>query len=83
MNTVGLGGVDIALADVLADDRTVLGLHQAVVVGVAGAAFGLLDHQLVQQLGDGLVDELAAVVGMKAVNDERKLGQHGLSAGSK
>jgi len=35
-----------------------------------------LDHELIEQLSHSLVDELAAVVGMEAANDERKLGQH-------
>jgi hypothetical protein len=45
--------------------------------GVPRTTFGLLNHELVQQLGHGLVDKLAAVIGMKTVNDEGKLGQHG------
>ena len=32
------------------------------------AGFGLFDQQLVEQLGDGAVDELAAVVGVKALD---------------
>ena len=31
-----------------------------------GATLGLLDEQLIQQTGHGLVDELAAVIGVKA-----------------
>jgi len=40
-------------------------------------SFKRLDHEFIQQLGNGLVDELAAVVGVKAANHEGKLSQHG------
>lgn len=50
-----MASVDVAVADVLADDGVVLGLYQTVVVGVAGLAFGLLDAQLVEQAGHGLL----------------------------
>jgi hypothetical protein len=43
---------------------------------MSGTAFGLFDHQLVQQSGYGLIDKLTAIVGVKAVNDKGKLGQH-------
>jgi hypothetical protein len=52
---------------VLAHDGSVFGLHQAVVSALAGAAFGLLDEQFFQQLGDGLVDEFRAVVGVEGI----------------
>ena len=45
-----------------------------------GRGFGLLDQQLVQQSGDLVVDELAAVIGMKTENAERKLFQHAPAA---
>src|SRR5438874_355276 len=50
----------------------------SVVVAVPRPALGLLDQQLAQQLRDRGVDELAAVIGMKAANVERKLFQNGL-----
>ena len=73
---VGASGIDVAVAEVLADDGAVLGLHQAVVVGVSGPALGLADAQLVEQAGHGLVEELAAVVGVKALDAEGELAQH-------
>ena len=68
---------DVRVSHVLAHHRSVLRLHQAIVVGVPRPRFGLLDQQLVEQLGHRMVDELAAVVGMKTPNAERKLLQHG------
>jgi hypothetical protein len=40
----------------LADDGCVLGFDQAVVAGLQGPAFGLLDQELVEQLRDRGVD---------------------------
>jgi len=40
------------------------------------ARLGLFDHKLVQKPLYGVVDELAAVVGMKATNTEGKLHEH-------
>jgi hypothetical protein len=45
---VGMAGIDVAIADVFADDSAVLGLHQAVVAALPGTAFGLFDQQLVE-----------------------------------
>ena len=63
---------DMAVAHVLANHRSVFGLHQTVVIAVPRSRFGLLDQQLVQQFGHGVIDELAAVVGMKTANHERE-----------
>jgi hypothetical protein len=48
-------------------------LHQAVVAALAGATFGLLDEQSVQQLGNGFVDELASVLGVDVEDDKGEL----------
>src|SRR5713226_10620167 len=77
LDALGVGGRDMAPAHVFADDGSVLGFRQPIVVAMPGATFGLLDHQLVQQLGYGVVDELAAVIGVKAVQDKGKLSQQG------
>ena len=61
----GVGWCNVPPADVFAHDGRVFGLHQAVVAGAAGTAFGLLDQQLAEQFGDDLVDELASVVGVE------------------
>ena len=61
VDALGVARVDVAVADVLADDGAVFALHQAVVATLSGTAFSLLDEQLVEQRGDGSVDELAAV----------------------
>jgi hypothetical protein len=61
---------------VFANDRAVLGLHQAIVAALPRPALGLFDAQFFKQLGDGLVDKLVAVVGLEAQNAKRKLTQH-------
>ena len=81
LHALGVGGGDVAVAHVFADDGAVLGFDQSVIVAVAGTAFGLFDQQLVQQTGDDPVDELAAVVGMETENAERKLPDHGAEHG--
>src|SRR5215469_313421 len=74
--------VDVAIPDVLANHGSVLGLDQTIIVAVPGTTFGLPNQQFVQQTSDGGVNELAAVVGVKAENAKRKLlqqsGQHRL-----
>ena len=75
---VGVAGLDVAVADVFADHRAVLGLHQPVVAALPGTAFGLLDQQLVEQLGDRAVDEFRAVVRVEALDAKWKLAHHRL-----
>ena len=81
VDAVSVAGIDVAVADVFTNHRAVLGLYQAVVAALPGPAFGLFDQQLVEQLGDGAIDELAAVVGVKAQDAKWKLAQHGLKHG--
>lgn len=45
---VGATGIDVTVADVLAYDRSVLSLNEAVIAGVSGPALGLLDAQLLR-----------------------------------
>ena len=68
---------DVAPADVFANHRTVFRFHQPVVIGVTRPRLGLFDQKFVQQAGHGVVDEFAAVVGMKPMDAERELLQHG------
>ena len=72
---------DVSPTDQLPNHRAVLGFHQAVVVGMPRPRLGLLDQQFVEQPGHGVIDELAAVVGMKAVQAKRELFQHRLQHG--
>src|SRR5674476_1275485 len=65
-----LGGFEVTVAHVFADHRAILGLHQAVIVAVPRPAFGLLDQQLVQQARHPGINELAAVIGVKAADAE-------------
>ena len=48
VDAVGVAGIDVSIAHVLADDGAVLGLDQSVVAALPRAAFGLLDEQLVE-----------------------------------
>ena len=81
VDAVRVDGRDVAEAHVFADDGGVLGLDQLVVAGLAGAPLGLLDEQLAQQSGYGLVDELRAVVGAEALDCKRELAQDRLQHG--
>ena len=78
VDAVGVARIDVAVADVFTNHRAVLGLYKTVVAALPGAAFGLFDQQLVEQFGDGAIDELAAVVGVKALDAKGELAQHGL-----
>ena len=78
---IHLGGValrDVGVAQMLADDRAVLGLGQAVVVGMAWPILGEFGTEFVQHLGDLVVDVLRAVVGVKAQDAEREARQQRL-----
>ena len=72
---------NVRVAKHLAHHRAVLGLGQAVVVASARARARELHAQLLQHCGHAVVDVLAAVVGMKAQDLERKLRQHLLDDG--
>ena len=77
----GMLAGDMRPAQMFADHRAVLGLHQGVVAGMTSPRLGLLDQEFVQEAGNLIVDELAAVVGMKAADAERKLLQHSFQQG--
>ncbi len=83
VDPVGMGRIDVSVADVFADHRAVLGLYQAVVATLPGAAFGLLDAQFIEQPGDGGVDKLAAVVGVEAANRKGNWRNIASSTGSR
>lgn len=53
VNAGGVTRINVAVADLSANYRAVLGLHQAIVTALPGAALGLLDEQLIEQTGDG------------------------------
>ena len=74
---LGVARIDVAETNVLANDGPVLAFHQPVVAGVMRPRLGLLDEQFVQKLGHGVVDELAAIVGMEAADHKGKLREHG------
>jgi hypothetical protein len=46
---IGVSGVDVPVADVLANDGADFGLHQAVVAALSRPALGLFDAQFFQQ----------------------------------
>ena len=69
-------GRDISISHVLPHHRPILTLRQAVIIRMPRTRFGLFHQKLVQQLGHHMIDELAAVVGMKAQDEKRKLFDH-------
>lgn len=78
---VDLGGEalgDVGIAQALAHHRAILGLGQTVVVGMPGPGFGELHAQLVEHLGDLVVDVLGAVVGVEAPDHEGEAVEQGL-----
>ena len=70
---------DVVVAEPFADHVGVLALDERVVVEMTGAGLGEpLDAQLVEELGDAVVDVLAAVVGVEAEDGEREGPQQAL-----
>ena len=70
---------DVAVAEMLSDDRAVLALDQGVVGAASRAGLGeRVDVQRLQQRRDFAVDELGAVVGVEAAEDERERPQEGV-----
>ena len=68
-------GSNVTVADMLANDRSILAFHQRIVLRPIGSALGELDQQSLEQLGHLVVDILRAVVGVEAQNPKGKLMQ--------
>ena len=66
---------DMAVAEVLSDDRPIFGFDQGVIVGVSSPGFGQFDQEFLEELDHMLIDVLGAVVGVKAKNNKRELVQ--------
>lgn len=58
------------IAQMLANDRAVLGLGQAVVVGMTRPGLGELGRQFVEHLGHLVIDVLRTVLGKEADDDQ-------------
>ena len=71
----------MGIAELFAYDATVFTLYQGIVVGVPRARARELDPQFVEQRGDIVIDELAAAIGVKAIDHERKAGEQLLDHG--
>ncbi len=73
---------NVGASEPLADDGSVLGLGEGVVVGVAGPGLRkLADVELVEHVGDAVVDALGAVVGVEAHDAEGEGGEEVLEDG--
>ena len=73
---------DVAVAEMLADDRAVLALDEGVVVAASGPGLGeLVDVEGFEQGGDLAVDELGTVVGVEAVDAEGERLEQGFEDG--
>ena len=73
---------DVAVSEVLADDRAVLALDEGVVVAAAGSGLGeLVDVEGLQPGGDFVVDELRTVVGVESADVEGERPEQGFEDG--
>ncbi len=64
---------DVGISQVLANNRAILGLHQAIIIALPGSGFGEADQHLVQQLGYYMVYELRPIIGMKPSDNKREI----------
>jgi hypothetical protein len=55
-----VSGGDVAIANVPPDYSRVLGLQQAVIVGMARPRFGLFHQQFVRQARNGVINEFTS-----------------------
>jgi hypothetical protein len=58
--------LDVLVAHMLSDDRSILGFYQPIVIGVPRPRFSLFHQKFVQQLGHRVIDELTPVIRMEA-----------------
>ena len=73
---------NVAVSEVLADDRAVLALDEGVVVAAAGSGLGeLVDVEGLQPGGDFVVDELRTVVGVESADVEGERPEQGFEDG--
>ena len=73
---------DVAVSEVLADDRAVFALDEGVVVAASGAGLGeLVDVEGFEQGGDFAVDELRTVVGVESADVEGERPERGFEDG--
>jgi len=66
---------DMGIAHLFSNDAAVFPLNESIVVGPPGAGFGLFDKEFIEELGDAVVDELRAIVGMKPRNSKGETRQ--------
>ncbi len=76
IDRAGMPSFDVSIPHMLSHHRSVLGLHQSVIVGSSRPRLGLLHQKFVQQPGHRMVDEFAAIVGMEAANQKWELLHH-------
>ena len=65
----------MAVAEVLADDRTMFGLDPSIIVGVSRPGCGQFDQECLEQLDHVPVDVPGTVVGVTTGNNKRELIQ--------
>jgi len=78
-SVMALGNVH--MPHVFLNNRPIFPFNQRIVIALARARLGLLNTELVQQPGNYMIDELRAVIGMKAENLEGELGDCFLQGG--
>jgi len=62
IEALGVALRDMGVAEGFTDDRAVFALDQGIVIAFSGTAFGELDVQFGEQVGDPVVDIFTAVV---------------------
>jgi hypothetical protein len=72
---------NVHMPHVFSNNRPLFPFNQRIVMALARARLGLLNTELVQQPGNYMIDELRAVIGMKAENLEGELGDCFLQGG--
>jgi hypothetical protein len=70
----GMALGNVHMPHVFSNNHPIFPFNQRIVIALARARLGLLNTELVQQPGNYMIDELRAVIGMKAENLEGELG---------
>ena len=65
---------NVPMPHVFSNNRPIFPFNQCMVVALARARLGWLNTELVQPPGHDMIDELRAIIGMKAENREGDLG---------
>jgi hypothetical protein len=65
---------NVPVPQMFPDGASVLAFRQSVVIASSRSAFGLSYEEFIEEFGNGLVDELTPVIGMKVDDREKERG---------